>query len=68
MRRVIRLEETNKRAHEKLDEWLADHPQVLLVDIKPIVIGSSSRTEIIYAIVDIAQDNNQSGVKSKATD
>ena len=58
MRRVIRLEETNKRAHEKLNEWLADHPQVLLMDIKPVVIGSSSRTEIIYAIVDIPQNEN----------
>ena len=68
MRRVIRLEETNKRAHEKLNDWLAEHPQVILVDIKPVVIGSSSRKEIIYAIVDIPQNENQSGVESETKD
>lgn len=64
MIRVIRFEGTNKMAYEKLNDWLAEHPQVNLVDIKPVVIGSSSRTEIVYAIVDIPQDNNQSGVRS----
>lgn len=68
MRRVIRFEETNKMAHEKLNDWLADHPQVILDDIKPIVIGSSSRTEIIYVIVDIPQNENQSGVESETKD
>ena len=35
MRRVIRFTETNKTACEKLNDWLAEHPQVVLVDIKP---------------------------------
>ncbi len=66
MRRVIRFTETNKTACEKLNDWLAEHPQVVLVDIKPVVIGSNSRTEIVYAIVDIPQNENQSGVESEA--
>ena len=68
MRRVIRFWETNKMAYKKLNEWLAEHPQVILVDIKPVVIGSSSRTEIVYAIVDIPQNENQSGVESETKD
>ena len=66
MRKVKRFMETNKMAHEKLNAWLEENPQALLVSVKPIVIDPM--TEIIYAIVDIPQDNNQSGVKSKATD
>ena len=64
MRRVKRFMETNKMAHEKLNAWLKENPQVLLVDIKPIVIDPM--TEIIYAIVDIPQNENQSGVESEA--
>ena len=66
MRRVKRFMETNKMAHEKLNAWLEENPPVVLVDIKPVVIGSSSRTEIVYAIVDIPQNENQSGVESEA--
>ena len=66
MRRVIRFWETNKMAYEKLNEWLAEHPRVVLVDIKPVVIGSSSRTEIVYAIVDIPQNENPTGEKGEA--
>ena len=66
MRRVIRFWETNKMAYEKLNEWLAEHPRVVLVDIKPVVIGSSSRTEIVYAIVDIPQNENPIGAEGKA--
>ena len=66
MRRVIRFTETNKTACEKLNDWLAEHPQVVLVDIKPVVIGSSSRTEIVYAIVDIPQNENPTGEKGEA--
>ena len=65
MRRVIRFWETNKMAYEKLNEWLAEHPRVVLVDIKPVVIGSSSRTEIVYAIVDIPQNENPTGEKGE---
>ena len=66
MRRVIRFTETNKTACEKLNDWLAEHSQVVLVDIKPVVIGSSSRTEIVYAIVDIPQNGNPTGEKGEA--
>ena len=66
MRRVKRFMETNKMEHEKLNAWLKENPQVLLVDIKPIVIDPM--TEIIYAIVDIPQNENQSGVESETKD
>ena len=64
MRRVIRFTETNKTACEKLNAWLEENPQVLLVDIKPIVIDPM--TEIIYAIVDIPQNENPTGEKGEA--
>ena len=66
MRRVKRFMETNKMAHEKLNAWLEENPQVLLIDIKPIVIDPM--TEIIYAIVDIPQNENLSGVESETKD
>ena len=66
MRRVKRFMETNKMAHEKLNAWLEESPPVVLVDIKPVVIGSSSRTEIVYAIVDIPQNGNPTGEKGEA--
>ena len=66
MRRVKRFMETNKKKHKKLNAWLKENPQVLLVDIKPIVIDPM--TEIIYAIVDIPQNENQSGVESETKD
>ena len=36
MRRVKRFMETNKMAHEKLNVWLEENPQALLVSVKPI--------------------------------
>ena len=66
MRRVKRFMETNKMAHEKLNAWLEENPQALLVSVKPIVIDPM--TEIIYAIVDIPQNENQSGVESETKD
>lgn len=62
MRRVKRFMETNKMAHEKLNAWLAENPQALLVSIKPIVIDPM--TEIIYAIVDIPKEKS-SGIEGK---
>ena len=64
MRRVIRFTETNKTACEKLNAWLEENPQALLVSVKPIVIDPM--TEIIYAIVDIPQNENPIGAKGKA--
>ena len=51
-------------AHEKLNVWLEENPQALLVSVKPIVIDPM--TEIIYAIVDIPQNENPIGAKGKA--
>lgn len=64
MRRVKRFMETNKMAHEKLNVWLEENPQALLVSVKPIVIDPM--TEIIYAIVDIPQNENPTGEKGEA--
>ena len=64
MRRVKRFMETNKMAHEKLNAWLEENPQALLVSVKPIVIDPM--TEIIYAIVDIPQNEKPIGAKGKA--
>ena len=64
MRRVKRFMETNKMAHEKLNAWLEENPQALLVSVKPIVIDPM--TEIIYAIVDIPQNENPIGEKGEA--
>ena len=52
MRKVARFyDDSDKAAHNKINEWLKQNPSVTLVDIKPIVTGS--RSTVIYAILDV---------------
>ncbi len=55
MKRVVRFSDSDKRAVKKLNDWLAENPEVELIDIKLVVTGRG--TEIVYAIVDIQTKN-----------
>ncbi len=55
MKRVVSFKDYEKAPCNKLNAWLRDHPDVTLVDIKPVV----SKTDLVtlYAIVEVNEKN-----------
>ena len=61
MKRVVKFEDREKPAHTQLNEWLAMHPEVALIDIKPHF--SNHSFVVIHAIVDLPEKTH--GGKTK---
>ena len=53
MRRVLVFKDREKPAHVKVNEWLANHPEVTLVDFKPFMLGTNFTA--IFAIVEMPE-------------
>ncbi len=50
MRRIVMFKDHEKPAYTRLNDWLIEHPDMTLVDIKPVLSGTNTVT--IYAIVE----------------
>ena len=53
MRRVLMFNDHDKPAHMRVNEWLKNHLEVKLVDIKPTVFPNGRA--VIFAIVDVPE-------------
>ena len=61
-RRVAMFKDQGKSACNRLNEWLNNHPDALLVDIKPVVSGAGTAT--IFVILEIAEKNEKNNEKN----
>lgn len=66
MRRVARFSDSGKDAHDRINDWLRQNPSVTLIDIKPIM--TAGRTTVIYAILDIPNETDNSGKTKNETE